>query len=193
MKNFVINLDKRVDRWAWAREHFHDKGIQITRFSGIPAKPGWKGCRDSHLALLEKNKSEVAFGIFEDDCEFIGDPSLLEVAIRELPSDWDCLYLGASPQEPQERYSDHLFRLKNAWCTHAIIWHTREGGAVEYILKNREKINKFDVFLSQEVFPNFNCFLIYPLLCTQYQSQSDCCSHSDLSTIVKNYNKYCNG
>lgn len=191
MKNFIINLDRRPDRWAITREHFHNNGIQVTRFTGIPNKIGWKGCLASHLVLIGMNKNEVAFGIYEDDCEFIGDLNLLEVAIRELPSNWDLLYLGASPQEPQERYSDHLFSLKNAWTTHAIIYHTRVGGAVEYIL-NHNHDQKWDVFLAKEIQPNFNCFITYPILATQREGyRSDTTTAVDVSTIVKNYNKYC--
>lgn len=112
--------------------------------------------------------------------------------MTQLPLDWDCLYLGASPQEPQERYSENLFRIKNSWCMHAILWHNREGGAIEYLLANKDRINKIDVFMAQEVMPKFNCFLIAPMVATQRETgTSDTCAKSDVSTIKTNYDKYC--
>lgn len=193
MRTSVINLNRRIDRWAVVREHLYEKGIHITRFAGIDIKPGWKGCRDSHLALLEKHREDVVFMILEDDVEFLWDDPLewINAAIDELPLEWDALFLGASPQEPQERYSEHLFRLKNAFTTHAIIWYARDNGAVDHILSHKDDIDKIDVYFRDVIFPNFNCFLTWPLLATQRQTQSDCCRHSDLSTIVKNYNKFC--
>lgn len=168
-------------------------GISVTRFPAIDTKPGWKGCRDSHLQVMETCRNEVAFMILEDDVKFLhNDPlAVIDDALWELPHEWDCLFLGASPQEPQEIYSKHLYRLKNALTTHAIIWHTRYGGAVEHILSHKDHINKIDIFLKDVIFPEFNCFLIRPLLVTQVQFQSDTCQRSDVSTIEANYLKYC--
>lgn len=191
MQSYVINLDRRVDRWAVVREELASFGFKPRRFSGIDKKPGWIGCRDSHIALLRKGVDESVFIIFEDDVEFIEEIELLDKALDQLPLDWDCLFLGASPQETQERFDTHLFKLKNAWTTHAIIWHNRNGGAVEYILSHVNDINKWDVYLASVIQPMFNCFVIYPMLCTQRQTQSDTCTRSDLSTIKRNFYKYC--
>jgi len=193
MKTYLINLNRRTDRWKVVSKHLAERDIHAIRFPAIETKPGWHGCRDSHLALFDKCKKEVVFMILEDDVEFLWEDPLewVRAAIDELPLEWDALFLGASPQEPQERYSEHLYRLKNSFTTHAIIWHTREDGAVEYILDHRKEIGKIDVYLRDVIFPAFNCFLTWPLLATQRQTQSDCCSRSDLSTIVKNYNRFC--
>jgi GR25 family glycosyltransferase involved in LPS biosynthesis len=189
MKTYVINLDKRADRWIVVREHLAELGFKVTRFTAIEG--GWRGCRDSHLGVMELCKDEDRFLIFEDDVLFLEDVNYINTAMMQLPPFWDCLFLGASPQEPQERYLDNLFRISNSKCTHATIWHNRENGAIEYILSHKEDILKIDDYLSEIIFPNFNCFLIYPLLVTQRQTQSDTCGRSDISTIVKNYNKFC--
>jgi GR25 family glycosyltransferase involved in LPS biosynthesis len=193
MNCHVINLDRRPERWIMVRDTLYDLGFKVTRFSAIDKKPGWCGCRDSHLALLESNRIEKYVLIFEDDIEFLVPKPISSIykCLDELPVDWDALFLGASPQEPFERYSERLFKMGKAFCTHAIIWHNRKGGAVEYILDHKDEIGKIDVFFSEHIYSNYNCFLIAPLLITQYQSRSDCCKRSDLSTIVKNYEKFC--
>lgn len=190
MLKYVINLDRRTDRLKHTEQEFSAEGLDFIRFSAFDTKPGWKGCRDSHIAIMELCKNEEKFAIFEDDVKFL---MKLEgtIGTEQLPTDWDCLYLGASPKEPQVRYSENLFRLKNAHVTHAIIWHNRKNGAVEYILSHRGDIRKYDDYLATVIQPMFNCFVIYPMVATQVQFQSDTCKRSDVSTILTNYNKYC--
>lgn len=194
MKCYCINLDRRPDRWVVVRDELNKQGLQITRFPAIDN--GWRGCRDSHLAIMEQSKNEIAYFIFEDDVKFLYDKAVIDLvlnkALQQISFNWDCLFLGASPQEPQERYSDNLFRLKNAFTTHAILWHNRPNGAIEYILKNKDKINKIDVFLALDVMTRFNCFCVFPILATQTDTfNSDTCKRSDVSTILKNFNLYC--
>ncbi len=193
MNNYVINRPDRPERLAHAREQLSQQGLNARLFEAIIARRGWEGCRDSHLAIMEKCKTDVIFGIFEDDILFIENfNDVVPFAIGELPADWDALYLGASPKQPQERYSSHLFRLKNAHCTQGILWHTRKGGAVEYILSHKDQIKKIDDFFANTIQPLFNCFITYPMVATQTDKfKSDTCSKSDVSTILKNYNRYC--
>lgn len=195
MKGYIINLDRRPDRWVVVREEVISHGFTPARFSAIDTKPGWRGCAASHLAVMEECRNEEHFMIFEDDAMFQYEKeafmAIYHKALEQLPTDFDCLFLGASPQEPQERYSDNLFRIKNSFCTHSILWHNREGGAIEYILKNRCRVNKIDVFFSKEIFPIFNCFLVYPLICVQRESKSDTCTRSDVNILKENYKLYC--
>ena len=193
MNNHIINRPDRPDRLAHAREQLSLQGLNARLFPAFITKPGYIGCKQSHLAIMEKCKTDVSFMILEDDILFLQNfNDVIDEAIRELPSDWDCLYLGASPKQPQERYSDHLFRLKNAHVTHGIIWHTREGGAIEYILSHKDSIKKIDDFFANVIQPLFNCFLVYPMMATQTSNfKSDTCTRSDVSTIERNYNLYC--
>jgi len=189
MVNYVINLNRRRDRWEVVKEHLNEQGLFVTRFPAIDN--GWKGCRDSHLSIMEKAIRGVPFAIYEDDVLFVEDMSYLSEAYSQLPPDWDCLYLGASPKQPQDRFSENLFRLYNAHTTHAIIWRRRDGGAIDFILSHRKEINKIDDYFALVIQGLFNCFVVFPLLATQTQTKSDTCTRSDTSTIVKNYYLYC--
>jgi GR25 family glycosyltransferase involved in LPS biosynthesis len=189
----LINRQDRPERLSHAKEQLSLMGFNARRFDAVIGHKGWDGCRDSHLALLEKNKNEPFHLVFEDDIEFIGNTfeETIQEAIRELSPDWDALYLGANPTKPQEIYSDHLYLLNGAYCTHAIIWHNRKGGAVEYMLEHKDEILKIDVFISSVLMPKFNFFLTRPMIITQHQFQSDTCRRSDVSQILVNYEKYC--
>lgn len=187
----VINLDRRPERWERSEKELTSLGFNPTRFCAFEG--GWRGCRDSHLKILSDNMDKDIITIFEDDTDalIVNPLQYTYLTMGELPDDWDALYLGTSPQEPFEWYSPKLWRMGRAFCTHATIWHNRKGGAVEYILENSDKAGKVDLFFSEYIYPRFNCFLTNPMIFTQYQSQSDCCTRSDLSTLVKNYNLYC--
>lgn len=192
MTTYLINREDRPQRLAHAREQLQTQNLNAHVFKAIVGSPGWKGCATSHLSIMERCRNEETFTVFEDDVLFLGDyHSAVELAMEELPHNWDLLSLGCSPQEPFERYSEHLFKMGKSFTTHAIIWHTRYNGAVEHILSHKRDIKKIDVFFSEFVYPNFNCFVSYPLLVTQAQFKSDTCTRSDVSTIEKNFNKYC--
>jgi GR25 family glycosyltransferase involved in LPS biosynthesis len=190
MKTWVINLDRRIERWYYIREHLAEHDLKPIRFTAIDKNPGWVGCRQSHLEILRQSRNEDAILIFEDDAMFVNDMAIVDMAIEQLPINYDVLYLGASPQEPQERYSKNLFRLHNALCLHAYLI-TNNNGCIDYILNHAETIRKIDDFFAHDVQYHFNCFVCYPIVCTQRQFQSDTCKRSDVSTILTNFNKFC--
>ncbi len=191
MSIYIINRDDRPERYAHAKAELLAHRMDAIRFPAIITKPGWMGCRDSHLAIMDKCKEEKEFFILEDDILILDVPNYYPIAYSELPEDWDALYLGASPKEPQEWYSTHLYKLKNAHTTHAIVWHNRTNGAVEYILSHKHHIKKIDDYFATVIQPKFNCFVISPMMITQKQFSSDTCKKSDVSTIHANYLKFC--
>jgi len=192
MKKFVINLDRRLDKQEYVLGELNRVGITATRFPAIDTKPGWVGCAMSHICCMEQGKSDYCVTVFEDDIKFLVDcpQDLMDEAGDQLPKDWDMVSWGTSPQGPLKRYSDNLFKLdKKSWCMHAYTINNNNG-LIDFIAEHKDNIGKIDVFMSERVYPSYNCFLVYPLLCTQVQFQSDTCTRSDVSTIPKNYNKY---
>lgn len=69
-KAYVINLDSRGDRWERIKEKFKDSVFQLERFSAISDSVGWKGCGNSHMALIQmaKDNNLPSILIIEDDC-----------------------------------------------------------------------------------------------------------------------------
>ena len=76
-KIYCLNLDKRTDRWDEAQDEFKSIGIfeKIERFSAIEKDPGWHGCRDSHIAIIEDSKLNGYKNVLvlEDDVKFINN------------------------------------------------------------------------------------------------------------------------
>lgn len=106
----------------------------------------------------------------EDDVVF-RETGHLEAALSELPSDWDIVYLGANlvlwnNGEPNpERYSEHLFRVKCAWTTHAIGYNKK---CVRGILEKQPEFSSqmFDNYLSTRLL-ELNAFCVSPMVAWQ--------------------------
>jgi glycosyl transferase, family 25 len=167
MKAYCINLDSRPDRM----ESFIKQNIplNIERYPALTGANGHEGCTKTHLKLLSE-QTAFPFAVFEDDCLMLGDWSIVEKAISQLPENWDLLYLGATLNEPLTRYSENLFVLKKAWTTHAIIYNTKD--VVDFIVKNHNT-HKIDAFYNYEVQEKFKCFITYPLVANQSNSPSN--------------------
>lgn len=106
----------------------------------------------------------------EDDVQFRSTEHL-EAALRELPHDWDILYLGANlvqwgnGESSPERYSEHLFRIKGAWTTHAIAYNKK---CIHEVLAKQPGFSEkmFDNALS-DLLPTLNVFVIAPMIAYQ--------------------------
>ena len=186
MKAYCINLNERPERWeVFSKQVFP---FDVQRVEGVKASPGWKGCTQSHLKVLE-GITEFPSVVFEDDCLMLASWDKVEEIMKQLPDNWDMFYLGANLNEKLERYSDNLYRIKNAWCTHAIIYNSQR--AIDHILNNRDGMRKIDVFLIDNILPNYECFISYPLLATQRPGHSDIINkYTDYNLISKNYHKF---
>jgi GR25 family glycosyltransferase involved in LPS biosynthesis len=140
--------------------------------SGVVASCGEDGCRESHLSILEK-QDEFPFAVFEDDCILMKPWCLVDEVMKQLPKDWDALWLGGNVRSKLDRYSHNLFKLKDTYALHAVIYNSER--MVDYILENHNTASgiNLDVFYGREVQQKFNCFIIYPMVANQRKGYSD--------------------
>lgn len=188
---YCINIKERPERWENALHEISKVNIsEVSRFDAIRANPGWGGCRESHLAIFERCRGLNRYTILEDDVAFLGDPlSVLDKVNQQLPDDWDALWLGARLLTPITRFSANLYNLKNAYCTHAIIYNN--PAIAEYVLDHRTGMRKIDVFLQTEIQEKFKCFITYPMIATQADFFSDVTNKRTFYSdeLVRVYNK----
>jgi GR25 family glycosyltransferase involved in LPS biosynthesis len=141
---FLINLDRRPDRWAESQKELAMCGIE--KCQRLPAVGG--PC-DSHTVLWEEladGKLENRLLVFEDDFMLTTREVLLKagyqptqeevvifdscpgatlekrfgVMIDEVPESWDLLYLGGGYEcEPRCRVRKHVIRNRGMLTTHA--------------------------------------------------------------------------
>jgi GR25 family glycosyltransferase involved in LPS biosynthesis len=180
-KIYCLNQDSRPDRWEQAKAEFDRVGIQVERVATIPADQPNKSFCLSQYAMLRKflGTDGQTLLTFEDDVIF-KDMRHLDSAMRELPPNWDILYLGANitegvfgiQEQPPIRYSPYLFRVRKAWTTHAISYSRR---AIEAIVSNYPiyTFEMYDQWLNGGFLSIYNCFLINPMICWQRPGKSD--------------------
>lgn len=117
VKIYVLNLDRRPDRWTTFINHEEPKCLNYQRFSAVDGakltpnvqlqrifegndyqmRQGMVGCALSHIEMWIEltNSTYDAFCILEDDLEFVPDfrEKFLHV-YNNLQKNWDLCYLG---------------------------------------------------------------------------------------------------
>jgi GR25 family glycosyltransferase involved in LPS biosynthesis len=191
---YCINLPERTDRWENVQKEFPKLGtVTVNKFNAVKRTIGHEGCTASHLELLKLLSGIKRFTIFEDDLLISDDAiTILNEVEKQLPEDWDMLYLGANLMKPVERFSENLYRIKGAFTTHAMVFNN--SSIPGHILSHQEQIKKIDVFYYREIQENFKCFLCSPMVALQNDSFSNILRRTtDNSTaMTNNFKKYTN-
>lgn len=168
----IICLSASDSEYALAQAEFSRVGLTVEKYPAVkeigPHQSFSHSERNILLDFLFSEDNRLLH--LEDDVVF-RDLGHLPQAISELPNDWDILYLGANlicwnNGEPDpERFSEHLFRVRAAWTTHAIAYHKR---CVRKILEGQPSFDAqmWDNYLSQRL-PELNAFCVAPMVAWQ--------------------------
>jgi len=189
---YVINLDKRVDRWVEIQERFKHTSIILERVSAIEdATNGHNGCGQSFLKIIAAAKAEGLENvlIFEDDNVPLDNFTSRWAATKEWLDDntdkWEIFNGGGQVPHDLSRYP--------SWKLSAIPLFTDTTLNItickaNYLIRaNFMYINKkaYDKILSWtwDAHKHIDCFMndaanfatvsIYPMLCTQVDGYSD--------------------
>jgi hypothetical protein len=191
-----INLDKRTDRKDQCETELKRVGIIAERFRAYEGDNKHLAFNKSQWNSLNECKDYKSVLILEDDVVFTNLDHLPQ-ALSELPLGWDVLYFGANINgTPLERYSQHLFKIRNSFTTHAVAY---SGKMAKWIVENfpfhtddyeKEGLTIYDEWLRVNVQEQFKCFLIYPMVAEQRRSYSDIWScDADYSNCFKQGNE----
>jgi hypothetical protein len=183
---FCINLDRRPDRWAAMRENFERFGISsVERIAAVDAKEIELPERFSHLRIVDyactmshltavKKARELGIPsvlIFEDDCLF--DPDFVSKFpdyMRQVPADWDMLFLGGYHFERPVPVSENIVRAVKTLTAHA--YAVRQTPYADYIELNENPpaiVDRNNTILQKK----FNCYCFEPNLVGQLAGYSD--------------------
>lgn len=196
MRTYCIALASRPDKWKIVVNEFPKLDLDVTRIEGVQHQIGHLGCIQSHQQVLSQVQ-QLPVMIIEDDIKVIGTKTNLEKALRQLPEDWDCLYMGATLTKPLRKYSPNLYRLKGGLTTHAIIYNSQE--MIDEIIENAydekkdkhlQHIDSYMITLQEK----YNCFITYPMVLTQHPGFSDTCNQwVTYDIILRSYQKFTDG
>lgn len=178
-----INLLKRDDRWEQFIKEADTHSLSIGFWSAIdgnkldyagPLKKGIIGCAMSHRNIIQSAQEAglKSILILEDDVEF--DPELNEKFtewIKEVPDDWDMLYLGGNHNAKTiTKCSDHLMRCTNTYTTHA---YAVKNTIYDLILDHLQNIDKELDIIYADIQKQCNAYCFTPRLAWQREGYSD--------------------
>lgn len=161
-------------RWHHAKKEFERVGLRdVIKFSALPDIGGHQSFnRSIRQILIDFRESDATtLLLLEDDCVF-KDLSHFDQALKELPANWDILYLGANIRDKEpKKLSTHVYKLNDAWTTHAIAY---QKTVVDFLLLHQPGFSEqmFDNWQGGAALPRFNCFVINPMLAWQKPGHS---------------------
>jgi glycosyl transferase family 25 len=128
-KIVYINLDHRTDRRSEIEGELARIGLSGERFSAVLAKPGYIGCLQSHLNVLELAKQSGWKNVLllEDDFQFIVDRATFEQELTnffQLEIPYDVLMIGYNLLE-KKPLNDTVCRATNVQTTSGYLVHER--------------------------------------------------------------------
>lgn len=182
---YIINLDKRVDRWVSIENQLQKLNIiEYKRYSAIDGTQLINNFGSPHIEIgnlalsmttinILKEAKELQLEnifIFEDDAMCERSDFDLDLYMKEVPDNWDMLYFGANHIVKPTRISDNVVKINLAYCAHAFAIHNRMYDTIINGLSKFDKHN--DVFFSQ-LHSRSNSYAIYPNVFTQTPSLSD--------------------
>lgn len=179
---YCTNLRRNTQRWADSVKQFQQVDISYVELVQVdePEDNRWLGFNRTMKMVIEKGYATgEPFIIFEDDIMFTPKWKEFEGACKELPEDWDLLYLGGNfigsdttVWDMPTKYSAQLALLPNAWQTHAILYSNK---AAKFVLDNfnEEGFPVLDEWLRVELMPKGRVFMMNPMICYQRTVWSD--------------------
>jgi len=184
-KIYVINLDKRVDRYDLFKKEMSKYGIEnVERFPAIdgnkieninsPLLKGEIGVLCSHLEIIKKSKEEGFKNILilEDDVIFTDEITNLENYMNLVPKDWDFIYFGGNhvygtlPTPINEK----ILKLNYTVALHCVAINSTMFDIIEVILPKMEK--QVDAYYAG-LHKLFNAYGFYPNIAKQRNGFSD--------------------
>ncbi len=182
---YVINLKHRTDRLISITDECIKNDIKINLIAAVDGASKYAtlkrkrkavfGCYDSHLYTLKMLQHKVGeyFLVIEDDCVFVDNfRQKLEECSKQLPENWDMLYIGGSlkAKNSTENFSQNLKRAKNVLCTHAYI--IKKSSITDLITTVEKRKWKVDMLYCNYQ-KTHNCYITVPELTWQKTGYSD--------------------
>lgn len=179
IKTYYISLDSAIDRQN-AIEGWHKSlgFMNPVRIPGVINDLYYVGlCQATNNAIKVASLEGMPFLIFEDDAM----PTNKIISEVEIPDDADALYLGIGEWGMQDNGETkhhnvilekvngypEIFKIKNALCTHAIVYITSEfaSAVAESTRKCFEDVPEYpdQQIYKDGIFDNFNVYVVGPL------------------------------
>lgn len=174
---YIINLDKRQDRWKHCEEQMAKHGFTAERFKAIEATQmikGWQACTLSHIAVLEdaRQRGFERVLVLEDDFVFCDDFNGIFTA--KYSNAYEVLYLGVGHKQPPIEFEfSNYYKVIEGYTSHAVAYSNVQE--LDDFLNECKKLETvIDVYLYQWFQRDRQtAFCFYPNLAWQLGGYSD--------------------
>ncbi len=174
---FVINLDRRIDRWDEfkLRNSLLFENFEVSRFPAIEKEDRQSAIFESHFSCLQENfKNSDSIIVMEDD-GYLAEGWLpkLKLAFQDLPKDWDCLIGNHYFFGQMQILTPHLAQpLGIASTINFVVYRETILEKISSNWDQRKETPDFDHFITSEKIPIQN-YTIWPMISREYLSFSD--------------------
>lgn len=174
---YLINLDKRMDRYSDSLIQLQEYEIPFKRISAVEdIENGARGLRDTMVHIFNEavEQNYKAILVLEDDFQLTENRSTVDItmssSLNELPDNWHLLYMGCQPTGGfSYRHSPSLLNLQKAYATHACAY-SQQG--IKEIMA-REFKYPIDNFYADEIQVLGQTYCTFQFLCQQRAGVSD--------------------
>lgn len=193
-KVFLINLPHNTDRLARSKSFLEQWELNFEIFEGLYAKnlqlrhtdtkftPGMVGCFMSHFSIFHRAVSEGwnTIMVLEDDFEPVpGFDFLFEKAWKEVPEDWEFIWLGYTIHDKVNKRA--IAHHNQYWITSPSLWGTqcyivRGPSAIRKIYEDLKTMHdQIDLQLVQRTLPRAEIrqYCIFPSAVGQVGGSTD--------------------
>ncbi len=146
---YVINLNKRPDRWEQIKKSFAYPNLNLIRVEAVEEKRGWVGCFKSHKKCIQiaKDKELPYIIVMEDDCipfdntDFI-DRFIKMIEYLDTNNDWNIVIGSTATITPnsfdnviQFAENNYFVEFTRAYMAHLIFYNQ----------------NVYDLYLNEQI------------------------------------------
>ncbi|EGT0641672.1 glycosyltransferase [Citrobacter werkmanii] len=190
-KVVYINLKRRSDRNYRIKKQLEYIGIEkgkIIRFDAVETNPGFIGCTQSHIAVIEMAISEKWSNvlILEDDFEFAQELSVIYRtnkylgALRHVP--WSVAFFSANYSKVTPfKNINYIVKVDKSWCACAyavnsdyyeiLLDNFKQG--LEHLQRTRQQ-HRYALDVYWQILMDKHCWLgVYPSIGHQTPDKSD--------------------
>lgn len=194
---FLLNLDKRTDRLAYATAELKKYGIKFIRVSAVEDDNGAHGLYLTYKKILETIPDGSSALFLEDDNKFLLDPApVMWKCIDQLLHNkeaWNVFYLGVNTHANFSHFSAKnilpITKEVDGRSTHAIGFSSNGIKLLREALTEGEPVDMSIVKNIQH--KHGGCFCSYPMIATQRAGYSDIDKKvDDMSYIEERFNDH---
>lgn len=173
-----INLDHRTDRLHHINNELKNIGLIGKKFIAHFGNKGYGAriaCKNSHKDIIQEslfNNIDTVF-ILEDDSVFADNfLEISEHCFKNIPEDWDILFLGHCFSSVGNQISEHVYSAKKIFCTHAYLVNIKAYQTIIDALNNSNQPIDH-IYNRLAVNNNINVYMCNPSIVYQIPNKSD--------------------